>query len=164
MKHLANIITINRIILSIIIAGLYTWNMGVNGLLLFLFFLASLSDFLDGYLARKYNFITEIGKILDTVADKILSLAAYYIIYKIGLLPLPAILYFVVKEIGITLYRLKTIHATRIYIPSLNLGKIKTAYNLGAFFVLLVVLFLIEHGVIAEIPLIVNIIIWLTIF
>ena len=47
---------------------------------LLLFFIGSLSDLLDGYIARKYNYITDLGKYLDPFADKILILSALFLL------------------------------------------------------------------------------------
>tara|TARA_Y200000002_G_scaffold358834_1_gene342606 strand:- start:87 stop:623 length:537 start_codon:yes stop_codon:yes gene_type:complete len=73
MVTLINILTISRIILAAIIFILL---MSPSGYLLalILFFVATLTDYFDGYLARKYDAISQIGEILDPIADKILVL------------------------------------------------------------------------------------------
>ena len=90
-KNLPNKITIFRIIMAIIILFilLFPWNMiNVNFKRLLvnktvivdskmiivgvLFVIASITDFLDGYLARKYNLVSDFGKVMDAIADKIL--------------------------------------------------------------------------------------------
>lgn len=90
-KNLPNKLTILRIILSVIVLVilLFPWNMVninfkrylINGVLIIdlkyviagvLFIIASITDFLDGYLARKYNLVSDFGKVMDAIADKIL--------------------------------------------------------------------------------------------
>jgi CDP-diacylglycerol--glycerol-3-phosphate 3-phosphatidyltransferase len=68
-----NILTLSRILLAAIIFVLL---MSPDGyfLALVLFFLAGVTDYFDGYLARKYNAVSQIGEILDPIADKILIL------------------------------------------------------------------------------------------
>ena len=83
-----NLITLSRIILGMAIFVLITraemyWHAFI------LFFLASITDYFDGYLARKYNLVSQLGEILDPIADKILvvfllfaiavNLSSYYI-------------------------------------------------------------------------------------
>ena len=71
MNLLINLLTISRIFLAIIIFLLLMSNDGhIAALVLFIF--AGVTDYLDGYLARKYNLVSEIGEILDPIADKIL--------------------------------------------------------------------------------------------
>ncbi len=73
MTTLTNILTLSRILLAAIIFVLL---MSPDGYLLalVLFFLAGVTDYFDGYLARKYNAVSQLGEILDPIADKILIL------------------------------------------------------------------------------------------
>ena len=73
MTTIVNIITLSRILLAAIIFVLL---MSPEGYLLalVLFFLAGVTDYFDGYLARKYNAVSQLGEILDPIADKILIL------------------------------------------------------------------------------------------
>ena len=73
MTNLINILTLSRILLAAIIFVLL---MSPDGymLALVLFFLAGVTDYFDGYLARKYNAVSQLGEILDPIADKILIL------------------------------------------------------------------------------------------
>ena len=73
MSTFINILTLSRIILA---AFIFLLLMTPNGYLmaLILFFLAGITDYIDGYLARKYNAVSQFGEILDPIADKILIL------------------------------------------------------------------------------------------
>ena len=73
MSTIINILTLSRIILAALI---FTLLISPDGyfLALALFFLAGITDYFDGYLARKYNAVSELGEILDPIADKILIL------------------------------------------------------------------------------------------
>ena len=73
MTTLINILTLSRILLAAIIFVLLISPEGYL-LALVLFFLAGITDYFDGYLARKYNAVSQLGEILDPIADKILIL------------------------------------------------------------------------------------------
>ena len=70
---LKNIETLLRILLIPIMAVLYF--LGLNYIAAIVFFLAVVTDVLDGNIARKYNLVTDLGKFLDAIADKVLVLA-----------------------------------------------------------------------------------------
>ena len=73
MTTLINLITLSRIFLAAIIFLLLTSSDGYLTALI-LFFIAGITDYFDGYLARKYNAVSQLGEILDPIADKILIL------------------------------------------------------------------------------------------
>jgi cardiolipin synthase len=74
---LANLLTIFRILL--IAPFLYLINQGCFGAALLIFFIASLTDFFDGYIARKFNQQSKLGQTLDPLADKILTTASFIV-------------------------------------------------------------------------------------
>ncbi len=71
MSFVINLITLTRIIFAVVIFSLLTINNNYVAAII-LFFLAGLSDYFDGYLARKYESTSVLGEILDPIADKIL--------------------------------------------------------------------------------------------
>ena len=73
MTTFINLITLSRIFLATIIFLLLTSSDGYL-MALVLFFIAGITDYFDGYLARKYNAVSQLGEILDPIADKILIL------------------------------------------------------------------------------------------
>ena len=73
--NLPNKLTVSRIILTFVFMGfLYTHGILAKTLALVVFLFASLTDALDGYIAKKNNQITDFGRLMDPVADKILVL------------------------------------------------------------------------------------------
>ncbi len=76
ITSLINLLTFARIIVAVIIFGLLALK-DYYILALILFFIAGLTDYFDGFLARKYNAASQIGEILDPLADKIFILILF---------------------------------------------------------------------------------------
>ena len=92
-----------------------------------IFIIASITDKLDGYLARSKNQITTFGKFLDPIADKILVLAAMIMLVEVGRLPawIPIIVLF--REFVVSGYRLIAVENSGKVIAASIWGKLKTA-------------------------------------
>lgn len=98
--NLPNKLTLIRLFLIPVFIAVFYLNVIPYNMLIaaIIFVLASITDFLDGYIARKYNLVTDLGKFLDPIADKVLVLASFIVI-----LTKPEILTASVGEVGIIL-------------------------------------------------------------
>ena len=81
MSTFINILTLSRIFLAAVIFLLLMSSDGYLSALI-LFFIAGITDYFDGYLARKYNSVSRLGEILDPIADKILIL---FVLFGLGI-------------------------------------------------------------------------------
>ncbi len=88
------------------------------------FVLAAATDRLDGYLARRLDRITDLGKLLDPIADKLLMGTALVILSTVGELPWWVTVVILVRELGITVMRLLVLRY--VVLPASRGGKIKT--------------------------------------
>src|SRR3989338_10975534 len=88
MKNLPNILTVLRMILALVFVVLMTQR-GLTAMILaaVVFLIASLTDFYDGYLAKKKNLISNFGAIMDPIADKFLILIAFFIFVQMRIIP-----------------------------------------------------------------------------
>lgn len=91
-----NVLTLIRLFLIPVFVVLHA--LGYPMIALVVFCVASATDVLDGHLARKYNLITDFGKLMDPLADKVMVCAALIMQCISGALPLPAVLIVIVKE------------------------------------------------------------------
>ena len=71
-----------------------------------IFIIASLTDFVDGYIARHYNQVTDFGKFIDPLADKLLTIAAMCMFCQWGVFPAWALMIVLTREFGVTGLRL----------------------------------------------------------
>lgn len=99
-----------------------------------LFMVASFTDFLDGYIARKYDQITTFGKFLDPIADKLLVLVA--MLYLMPRVPLWGVMVVLIREFIVTGIRLVAVENNHVIAASIY-GKIKTFVTIIALIVLL---------------------------
>ncbi len=130
--NIPNIITISRIYLTFVFASVAQAtcaSMAAWALVIFL--LASFSDWLDGYLARRMGIVTVFGKFLDPIADKLIVMAALIMILPYDRVPAWMVLVILGREIIIT--GLRGIASTEgIVIAASKLGKFKTIFQLVA--------------------------------
>ena len=126
MKHIPNLLTIMRMLLIPFIPYMYIiHNNRFVSIILILF--AAVSDFLDGYLARRFHLITEVGKVLDPLADKLLLIAIIFsLFYTSNFSALFLVAYLLIEitmiVLGVMLYTRKR----RVVISSNAFGKIAT--------------------------------------
>lgn len=126
--NLPNRITLIRILLvPVFIALFYIYKESyISGII---FAVASLTDFLDGYLARKNNQITAFGKFIDPLADKILVITALILFVENEILPALPVIIIVYREFAVSGFRL--IAANKgVTIAAGKSGKIKTVLQL----------------------------------
>lgn len=93
------------------------------------FGLASLTDLVDGHIARKYNQITDLGKFLDPLADKVLVLAAMAIFCQWGIFPAWALMIVLVREFAISGLRMIASNKGRVIAAGWS-GKVKTVVTM----------------------------------
>jgi len=104
-----------------------------------IFSLASFTDFLDGYFAKKYDLTSSFGKIMDPIADKFLMLSAFFIFMRLGVVAAWMVIIIFVREILITAIRLYAIRKGAI-LAAENMGKYKTVAQICVVIVILVFL------------------------
>jgi len=126
--NLANIITVVRILLAPVFIVLLVLDEGADGPLRLaaaaLFILAIATDGVDGLLARRRNLVTNLGILLDPIADKLLTGAALVMLAVLAELPWWVVIVILVREWGITLFRFLMLR-DRV-IPASRGGKLKT--------------------------------------
>lgn len=111
---------------------------GTNNLIaVIIFSIASFTDFLDGYLARKYNLVTVFGQFLDPLADKLLTLSAFIMLTGIGKIPAWTVCIIMAREITITGFRVIAA-SSGVNIAASKYGKIKTITQIFSIILLLV--------------------------
>ena len=101
-------------------AGMWMW------LSLAVFIIASLTDFVDGYIARRYNQTTDLGKFLDPLADKLISIAAMVMFCEWGVFPAWALMLVLTREFAVTGLRLIAVQKGTVIAAGWS-GKVKTA-------------------------------------
>ncbi|ROQ38181.1 CDP-diacylglycerol--glycerol-3-phosphate 3-phosphatidyltransferase [Frondihabitans sp. PhB188] len=126
--NIANIITVVRILMAPLFFVLLVVDDGSMGALrvwaAVIFVVAILTDSLDGFLARRQNLVSDFGKIVDPLADKVLTGGAFIVLSVLGELPWWVTIVILVREIGITVYRFVAL-SDRV-IPASRGGKLKT--------------------------------------
>ena len=99
---------------------------------------ASVTDYYDGQIARKYNLVTNLGKLLDPLADKLLVISALVILTKFGKINLWIVLIIIFRELMITGLR-AIVAAEGVVIAAESLGKLKTVTQMIALSVIILI-------------------------
>lgn len=103
-----------------------------------LFVIASLTDFFDGYLARKYNLVTDFGKLMDPLADKILVISALVLFVELRYIPAWMSIIVIAREFLISGIRMLAAAKGEV-IPAGKLGKYKTTSQMIVILIMILV-------------------------
>lgn len=127
-RQLPNAITIVRILCAPVFLFLLLADGGADGALRWwaavLFIVAIATDGIDGHLARKHEIVTDLGKLLDPIADKVLTGLAFVGLSMLGELPWWVTILVLVREVGITVYRFMVV--SDHVLAAAWMGKLKT--------------------------------------
>jgi len=136
----ANRLTLSRLVLTILfVAALNSsWQYGRTAALI-LFLLAGITDFVDGEVARRYSRVTNFGKLMDPLVDKIMMAAAFISLVPLKAVPAWAATTVVARDFLITGLRLMA-SATGKVLPAERLGKQKTSWQVVTVIFFLVLL------------------------
>ncbi|MCL6422078.1 CDP-diacylglycerol--glycerol-3-phosphate 3-phosphatidyltransferase [Brachybacterium sp. JHP9] len=125
--NIANILTMLRcvmvpvfVVVAVMHPDLVAWRLGAAAI----FVVAMVTDFLDGYLARSRNLITDFGKIVDPIADKAITGAAFIVLSIWDYVPWWMTILILVREFGITIMRFTILKHGAL--PATFAGKAKT--------------------------------------
>ncbi|WP_156018922.1 CDP-diacylglycerol--glycerol-3-phosphate 3-phosphatidyltransferase [Streptococcus ruminantium] len=127
-ENIPNALTVGRIlVIPIFILFLTVWNTAISHMAAaILFAMASITDYLDGYLARKWQVVTNFGKFADPLADKLLVMAAFIMLVGLGFAPAWVVAIIICRELAVTGLRLLLVENGGTVLAAAMPGKIKT--------------------------------------
>ena len=136
--NLPNKLTLLRIILVPVFMVVLYWGFpGATWVALAIFIIASLTDMLDGKIARKYNLVTDFGKFADPLADKMLVTAAMLWFVEIGQMPAWMLLIVICREFAVSGLRMVAADKGRVIAAGWS-GKVKTASTMVCIVLMLI--------------------------
>jgi CDP-diacylglycerol--glycerol-3-phosphate 3-phosphatidyltransferase len=137
--NLPNVLTVLRIMLvPVVVVALLGNTPSGDVLAAVVFALASLTDFVDGRLARARGSITTFGKLMDPLADKLLIIAALLSLVSLGRLEAWVAMVIITRELAVTMLRLGATQAGVVIAASM-FGKVKTCMQIAAILALIAV-------------------------
>jgi CDP-diacylglycerol--glycerol-3-phosphate 3-phosphatidyltransferase len=138
--NLPNQLTVLRLFLTLPFVIALSINFpGAKLLALGLFIAGSVTDYADGYIARKFELITDFGKLMDPLVDKIMTMSAFICLVSLGSVPAWAVIVIVSREFLITGLRLIAAARGKV-LPAERLGKHKTVWQIVTILYCLVLL------------------------
>ena len=136
--NLPNALTLLRIFLvPLLVVVLLTRIEGHVYLGAAIFLVAVLTDYLDGFFARRRNEVTRLGILLDPLADKLLTAAAFLSLVEMGLVPAWVVMIVLARELAVTALRNLAAGRRGVLIRASNLGKAKMVAQVTAILLLL---------------------------
>jgi CDP-diacylglycerol--glycerol-3-phosphate 3-phosphatidyltransferase len=137
--NLPNFLTVLRIMLVPVLVAVLLANTPEGDVLAAVVFaLASLTDFVDGYLARARGSVTTFGKLMDPLADKLLVVAALVSLVSLHRLAAWVAMVIIAREFAVTVLRMGASQAG-VVVPASMLGKVKTCVQIAAILALIAV-------------------------
>ena len=138
-EQIPNVLTIGRILFIPLFILILTLGHSQGGHLLaaIIFAVASVTDYLDGYLARKWNVVSNFGKFADPMADKLLVMSAFIMLIELGMAPAWVVAIIVCRELAVTGLRLLLVETGGTVLAAAMPGKIKTFSQMFAIIFLL---------------------------
>lgn len=144
--NLSNKLTISRIVLAaIFILFLFIKGAGAKFIAFSIFLAACITDYYDGYLARKRGDITDFGRLMDPIADKILILGAFLAFVEMKIIPAWMVIIIISREMVITGIRVLALSQKRVLAADKG-GKHKTISQMAAVFAILIFLIIRDSG------------------
>ncbi|MFA4991895.1 MAG: CDP-diacylglycerol--glycerol-3-phosphate 3-phosphatidyltransferase [Candidatus Omnitrophota bacterium] len=144
--NLANKLTVSRIILAgVLIMFLFIKGAGAKFTALAVFTIACVTDYYDGFLARKTGSITDFGKLMDPIADKILVLGAFLAFVEMKIIPAWMVIIIITREFFITGIRVMALSQKKVLAADSG-GKHKTVSQMVAVFSILIFLIIRDSG------------------
>ena len=138
--NVPNVLTLVRILLvPVLVVALLEKTSGGDLLAAIVFATASVTDAIDGYLARSRNWVTTFGKLMDPVADKLLIVAALVALVSLGRLEAWVAMVIIAREFAVTALRVAVGAGQGVVIPASPWGKIKTAVQVAMVIALIAV-------------------------
>ncbi|MBF7095223.1 CDP-diacylglycerol--glycerol-3-phosphate 3-phosphatidyltransferase [Streptococcus sp. HF-1907] len=138
-ENIPNLLTVARIILIPVflimtsISASLPWHIAAA----VVFAVASITDYLDGYLARKWHVVTNFGKFADPLADKMLVMSAFIMLVGLGMAPAWVAAVIICRELAVTGLRLLLVETGGTVLAAAMPGKIKTATQMFSVILLL---------------------------
>lgn len=138
-EQIPNILTIGRIIFIPIFILILTvgQSQASHVFAAIIFAVASITDYLDGYLARKWNVVSNFGKFADPMADKLLVMSAFIMLIELEMAPAWVVAVIICRELAVTGLRLLLVETGGTVLAAAMPGKIKTFSQMFAIIFLL---------------------------
>ncbi len=137
--NVPNVLTVLRILaVPVLVVALLDETPGGDVLAAIVFAVASLTDAVDGYLARSRNWVTTFGKLMDPIADKLLIIGALVALVSLNRLAAWVAMVIIAREFAVTAMRVAAV-SQGVVVSANVLGKLKTVFQVAMVFALILV-------------------------